>query len=118
MSATFSRRGDAVAGALGEEPSLEVRDGAEDVEHELAGGRGGVKTLLEADQVDATGLELVDGLEQLPERASHTVEVSDAQAVSGPGVVDALGEPGAVKGFPETTSVNPRIAPSSMRRAF
>ena len=37
--AAFSRRGDAVAGTLGERPSLEVRNGAEDMEHELAGGR-------------------------------------------------------------------------------
>ena len=61
-----------------------MRDGAEDVEHELAGGRGGVEALLEADQVDATGLEVVDGLEQLPERAPQTVGARDAQAVSGP----------------------------------
>ena len=37
--AAFSRRGDAVAGTLGEQPSLEVRNGAEDMEHELADGR-------------------------------------------------------------------------------
>ena len=72
-------------------------DGAEDVEHEFAGGRGGIETLLEADQVNTAGLELVDGLEQLPERAPQAVEASDAQAVAGPGVVDELGEPGAIK---------------------
>ena len=65
MSATFSRHGDAVAGAFGDEPTLEVRDRAEDVEHELAGGRRGVEALLETDQVDAAGLEAVDSLEQL-----------------------------------------------------
>ena len=81
----FSRRGDAVAGALGDESLLEVRDRAEDVEHELAGGRGGVETLLETDQVDVAGLEAVDGLEQLPERAPQTVEAGDAQAVAGTG---------------------------------
>ena len=37
--AAFSRCGDAVAGTLGDQPSLEVRNGAEDMEHELAGGR-------------------------------------------------------------------------------
>ena len=34
-----SSRGDAVAGTLEDEPLLEVRDGAEHMEHELAGGR-------------------------------------------------------------------------------
>ena len=89
--------GTPVTGTLGDEPSLEVRDGAENVKHELAGGRGGVEALLEADQVDTSGLEVVDGLEQLPERAAQTVEASDAQAVSGPGVVDELGEPGTLE---------------------
>ena len=62
---------------LGDEPCLEVRDGTEDVEHELAGGRGGIEMLLEADQVDAASLEAVDGLEQLAQRASQTVEPGD-----------------------------------------
>ena len=44
-----------------------MRDGAEDVEHEFTGRRRGVEALLEADQVDAAGLEAVDGFEQLPE---------------------------------------------------
>ena len=97
MSAAFSRRGDAVTGALGDEPGFEVRDGTEDVEHELAGGRGGIETLLEADQVDAAGLEAVNGFEQLAQRASQTVEPGDAQAVTGSGVVDELGQTGAVR---------------------
>ena len=98
LSTAFSRRGDAVTGALGDEPGLEVRDGIEDVEHELAGGRGGIETLLEADQVDAAVLEAVDRFEQLLERASQAVEPGDAQAVTGSGVVDELGEAGAVTG--------------------
>ena len=44
-----------------------MRDGAEDVEHEFTGRGRGVEALLEADQVDAAGLEAVDGFEQLPE---------------------------------------------------
>ena len=46
-------------------------------------------------QVDAAGLEAVDSLEQLPERAPQAVEASDAQAVAGSGMVDELGETGA-----------------------
>ena len=46
----------AVAGAFGDETPLEVGDGTEDVEHQLAGSGRGVEALLEADQVDAAGL--------------------------------------------------------------
>ena len=35
------------------------------MEHELAGGRGGVEALLEAHQVDTSDLERVNCLEQL-----------------------------------------------------
>ena len=35
-------------------------DGAEHLEHELAGGRGSVEALLEVELVDATGLEVID----------------------------------------------------------
>ena len=44
-----------------------MRDGAKDVEHELAGRRRGVEALLEVDQVNAVGFEAVNGFEQLLE---------------------------------------------------
>ena len=66
-SPVFPGRDDAVAGTLGDEPAFEMLDGEEYVEHEFAGRGRGVETLLEADQVDAAGLEAVDGFEQLPE---------------------------------------------------
>ena len=48
----------AVAGPLLDQSPLEVRDSTEDVEHELAGGGGGVEAPLEADQVDACAFGL------------------------------------------------------------
>ena len=69
-----------------------MRDGAEDVEYELAGGRGGIEALLEADQVDAAGLEAVDDFEKLSERASQAVEPGDAQAVARSSVLDEFGK--------------------------
>ena len=74
-----------------------MRNRTEDVEYELAGGRRGVEALLEADQVDAAGLEAVDGFEQLAQRASQTVEPGDAQAVAGSSVLNELGKTGAVR---------------------
>ena len=85
LSTAFPGHSGAVTGALGDEPSLEVRDGAEDVEHELAGSRGGVEALLEADQVNAASLEIVDGLKKLAQRAPQTVEARAAHPVAGTG---------------------------------
>ena len=97
FSTASSRCGDAVAGPFGDEPSLEVRDGAEDVEYELAGGRGGIEALLETDQMNGAGLEAIDDFEKLSERASQTVEPGDAQAVARSSVLDELGKTGAVR---------------------
>ena len=66
-------------------------------EHELAGGRGGVEAFLETHEVDALGLEGVDGLEEFTQRAAEPVEADDAEAIARSGVVDELGEPGAVR---------------------
>ena len=58
---------------------LEVRDGTEDVEHELSAGGGGVEALVvEADQVDALCLQAVHGLEQIAPRAPESIEPGDA----------------------------------------
>ena len=70
-----------------------MRDGTEDVEHELAGGRRGVEAILEAHEMDATGLEVGNDLEEFLERAP---EPGDAQAIPGSGLVDEFGESGAV----------------------
>ena len=52
------------------------------------------------DQVVPTRLEVVNGFEQLAQRASQTVEAGDAQAVPGSGVIDELGEAGAIRALP------------------
>ena len=52
-------------GAYRDQSAFEVRDRAEDMEHELADRRGGVEALLKASQMDPTGLEVGHGLKQL-----------------------------------------------------
>ena len=42
-------------------------------------------------------LEVVDRLEQLPQRAAESIEPGDAQAVAGAGVVDEIGEAGMIE---------------------
>jgi len=66
--------GDAVTRPLDDQPPLEVRDRAEDVEDELARGRRGVEPLLERAELELLLLEPVDRLEQLLERPPEPVE--------------------------------------------
>jgi hypothetical protein len=56
-----------VLGALADEAALEMGDGAEHVEDQLADGQGGVDLLLERLQVDAALRREIDDLEQLAE---------------------------------------------------
>ena len=51
-----------------------MRDGPEDVEHELSSGGCCVDPLLEADQVDLSGLKVIDGFQQLLERAAQSIK--------------------------------------------
>ena len=99
-----------------------MRDRTEDVEHEFAGGRGSVEALLEADQIDAPGLEGVNGFEQLAQRQPQAVEPGDAQAIPGPGVVDELGQAGPTGDYDwnssaaERTNVRPlNLYPAKLR---
>ena len=80
--------GNAVAGALGNQTALEMRNGAEDVENQFARGRCGVDSFFEADQVNAADLEAFDGIEQFFEGAAEAIETGNAEAVAGPGMVD------------------------------
>ena len=72
-------------------------DRAEHMEHEFAGGRRGIEAFLEADEVDAAGLEVGDDFEEFAQGASESVEADHAQPVAGSGVVDELGKTGAVR---------------------
>jgi hypothetical protein len=58
-----------------------MRDGAEHVEGQLAGGRRGVDLLLEAEQGHATALQLLDDGQQLGEGPTQTVKAHDRQGV-------------------------------------
>ncbi len=57
----------AVFGALRDQAPLEMRNGSEDVEYEFASGGCRVDPLLEADQVDLSGLEVINGFQKLLE---------------------------------------------------
>ena len=73
---------------LSDEPPLEVGDCPEDMEHQLAGGRGRVDAFLEADQVDVVRFQVLDRFEQLLEGAPEAIQAGDTQAVAGAGMVN------------------------------
>ena len=83
------------------------------MEHEFAGGRRSIEAFLEADEVDAVGLEVGDDFEEFAQGASESVEAGHAEAIARSGVVEELGKPGAVEALagPETTTGTP--TPSS-----
>ena len=83
-------RRDAVLGALGDQPSLEMGHGAEHVEHELSRRRAGVASLLKAEKRDMSALEDLQGADQLRERAAEAVKTHDGQRVAGPRVGEKL----------------------------
>ena len=57
----------ALFGALRDQAALEVCDGPEHVEYEFASGGSRIDPLLEADQVDLSGLEVINGFQKLLE---------------------------------------------------
>ena len=61
----------------------------------IAGGRG-VDRLGERAQADLAPLELLDGLDQLPDRAGEPVELPDDQRVPSPVVVERRLELGPI----------------------
>lgn len=93
-----SRR-DAILGALGDEPPLEVRDGAEHVEDQLAGGRAGVDLILKAEERDAALLEQGHTGQQFGERSAQAIEAHNSQGVSFASIGQEFGQAGPIHGF-------------------
>ncbi len=83
------------------------------MEDRFARGRCRVDPFLQADQVNASALEILDGLEQLLQRPAKAVEAVDAQAVAGLGMIDQLARAGRLARSPETASANTRMAPAA-----
>ena len=67
------RAAETVSGSSGGRPGARPRF--------LASSRGGVEALLEAHQVDTSGLEGVNGFEQLAQQLPQAVEPGDAEAI-------------------------------------
>ena len=78
--------GQAIFGAFGDQATFEMRNGAEDMEHELSCGGCRVNPFLEADQIDLSGFEVIDGFQELLERAPQAIEADDGEGIVGSGL--------------------------------
>src|SRR5216683_2601036 len=61
--------------ALPNEVALELRQGAKDVEDELAARRGGIDVFLQTAETDVATLELGDRVDQMAQRATQSIEL-------------------------------------------
>jgi len=65
--------------AFADDVFLELGDGADDLEDELAGRGRGVEAVVVRDEVDPEGPELVQGDDQILERTAEAVEFPDQE---------------------------------------
>ena len=80
-------------GPLADDVPLELGQGGEDVEDQLAAAGRRVDALLEAPEADLPFLELPDGLDEVPDAAAQAVELPDDEGVPLPEVCEGLIEP-------------------------
>lgn len=74
-----------------------MRDGPEDVEHELSSSGCCVDPFFEADQVDLSGFEVVDGFQEFLERAPQSIEADDGEGIVWPGLIEQGSQTGPVE---------------------
>jgi hypothetical protein len=70
------------AGALLDDRALELRQAREDVKHEPPAGSRRVDGLGERAKSDPAPLQVLDGLDELPDRAGEPIQLPDNQGVA------------------------------------
>ena len=55
---------------------LELHNGSKDMEQQLACGGGCIDPLLQADQIDLSAFEVLDGFQQFLERSSKSIKLN------------------------------------------
>ena len=108
MAAPGPGGGQPGAGAFADEVALELGQGREHVEDELAAGGGGVDRLLEAAEPDPALGQPGDGVDEVAQRAAQPVEFPDDQGVAGAELVQDLLEAGRSVRAPLAVSTNTR----------
>ena len=100
--------GQAGAGAVTDEVTLELGQRGEDVEDQLAAGGGGVDLLLQAAEPDPVVGQAGDGVDQVAQGAAEPVQLPDDQGVAGAELVQGLLEGGRSADAPLAASTNTR----------
>ena len=87
----------AVFGPLRDQATLEMSNGPEDVKYEFASGGCRVDPFFEADQVDLSCLEVIDGFQKLFERTAQAIEADDSESIVGSGLIKQGRQTGPVE---------------------
>ncbi|PKQ11721.1 MAG: hypothetical protein CVT70_12310, partial [Alphaproteobacteria bacterium HGW-Alphaproteobacteria-1] len=66
-------------------------------EHEFSGGGCRIDPLLEADQIDLSGFEAVDGFQEFLERAPQPIKADNGEGIVGPGLIKQGRQTGPVE---------------------
>jgi hypothetical protein len=96
MATPGSGGGQPGGGAFADQVTLELGQGREHVEHQLAAGGGGVDCLLQAAEPDAALGQAGDGVDQMAQGAAEAIQLPHHEGVAGAQLVQQLGEGGAV----------------------
>src|ERR1700736_5936432 len=91
-AATSSGRRQPCERPLPNEITLELGQRAKDMEDELAAWGGGIDVFLDAAEPDVATLKLGNGVDEMPQRASQSIEFPDYQRVARSQIVEDLGE--------------------------
>ena len=89
-----------VFGALRDQAALEMRNGAEDMKHELPGSGCCVDPLFQADQIELSCLEVIDRFEEFFERAPQTIEADNREGIVGTGLIEQGSQTWSFEGLP------------------
>ncbi len=81
-------------GAFADEVAFKFGESAEKMKQQLAAGGGGIEVFLERTEPDLTLIEQVEGIQEVLQRASETIQLPDNQRIAFPqepkGVVESL----------------------------
>src|SRR3546814_7782167 len=93
LAAALTSSAQASLGAFADQITLELRYGAEEVEHQQSPRRGVVDVLGERTEPDAAGCQFADLVEEVAHRAAEPSEFPHDQLVAGAQISQCFGKP-------------------------
>ena len=96
LATALARGAQARLSALADQIALELRQGAEDIEHQHTSRRGGVDVFGERTEPDASRRQLADLLDQVAHRAAEPIELPHNQRVAGAQIGQRFAKTGGI----------------------